>query len=122
MPKTTRSKTDETGDPNRKPDQQVLSELVRRIVELVDPVRIVLFGSAARGTMSPHSDLDILVVMPDGVHRRRTAQAIHRHLLGMGVAKDIIVVTEQDVREHGDNPSLVLSPALKEGKELYHAA
>ena len=116
------SKIDKTSKTDRKPDQQVLAELVRRIVDSVSPVRIILFGSAVRGTMSPHSDLDILVVMPDGIHRRRTAQAIHRHLFGMGVAKDIIVVTEEDVREYGKNPSLILYPALKEGKELYHAA
>ena len=122
MTESATSKTDRTGKDRRKPDKQVLAELVRRIVASVNPVRIILFGSAARGTMSPHSDLDILVVMPDGIHRRQTVQAIHRRLLGMGVAKDIIVVTEEDVREYGDNPSLVLSPALKEGKELYHAA
>jgi predicted nucleotidyltransferase len=105
----------------RKPDQQVLAELVRRIVDSVHPRRIILFGSAARGTMDPESDLDVLVVMPDGVHRRRTAQSIYRHLTGLGVGKDIIVVTDKDVREHGRNPSLVLFPALREGKELCHA-
>lgn len=84
-------------------------------------VRIVLFGSAARGQMGPHSDLDLLVVMPDGVHRRHTAQRIYRSLLGFGVAKDVIVVTESDVRDYGDNPSLVLFPALREGKEIYVA-
>jgi hypothetical protein len=36
--------------------------------------------------------------------------------------KDIVVVTEQDIRQFGDNPSLVLKPALEEGKELYRAA
>ena len=115
-------KIKDTDKTRGKPDQKVLSELVRRIVDSVNPLRIILFGSAARGKMGAHSDLDILVVMPDGVHRRRTAQAIHRRLFGMGVAKDIVVVTEQDIREYGDNPSLILSPALNEGKEIYHAA
>ncbi len=104
------------------PDQRILKELVRRIAESVQPLRIVLFGSAARGEMGPSSDLDLLVVMPDGVHRRRTAQAICRSLSGLGIAKDVVVVTESDVREHGENPSLVLYPALRHGKELYNAA
>jgi len=103
------------------PDERVLKELVRRIAESVQPRRIVLFGSAARGEMGPSSDLDVLVVMPDGVHRRKTAQAICRSLSGLGVAKDVVVVTETDVREHRDNPSLVLCPALRHGKELYNA-
>ena len=103
------------------PDQRILDELVRRIAESVQPLRIVLFGSAARGEVGPRSDLDVLVVMPDGAHRRRTAQAIYRNLSGLGVAKDIVVVTENDVREHGENPSLVVYPALRHGKELYNA-
>lgn len=104
------------------PDQNVLSELVRRIVQSAHPVRIILFGSAVRGQLGSHSDLDVLVIMPDGVHRRRTAQTIYRNLKGIGCAKDIVVVTESDVRDFGDNPSLVLYSALHEGKELYRAA
>jgi predicted nucleotidyltransferase len=103
-------------------DQQLLDRIVKGIVELVQPRRIVLFGSAARGQMGPHSDVDLLVVMPDGVHRRRTAQAIYRGLTGLGIAKDIVVVTESDVRQFSDEPSLVICPALREGKEIYRAS
>lgn len=91
------------------------------VVDAVQPKRIILFGSAARGQMGPNSDLDLLVVMPDGVHRRQTAQTIYRKLTGMGIAKDIVVVTESDVVQYADNPSLVLYPAIREGREIYHA-
>jgi predicted nucleotidyltransferase len=100
---------------------ELLNEVVRRIVEIAHPRRIILFGSAARGQMGPNSDLDILVVMPDGIHRRQTAQTLYRNLPAMGIGKDIIVVTESDVRDYGQNPSLVLCPALREGKEVYVA-
>jgi len=103
------------------PDAQLLDELVRRIVAAVHPLCIILFGSAARGEMGPDSDLDGLVVMPDGVHRRETAQLIRRHLMGLGFAKDILVVTESDVEKHRANPYLIIKPAMDEGKELYHA-
>ena len=103
-------------------EQQLLDRVVAKIVETVHPRRVVLFGSAARGQMGPHSDLDLLVVMPDGVHRRHTAQRLYRALGGLGIAKDIVVVTESDVRQFSDEPSLVICPALKEGKELYCAS
>ena len=103
-------------------DQATLDQLVARIVETAHPRRIVLFGSAARGQMGPHSDVDLLVIMPDGVHRRRTSQGLYMALAGLGVAKDIVVVTESDVRDLGDNPSLVLYPALREGREIYRAS
>jgi len=104
------------------PDPKMIDELVRRIAEVVHPLRIILFGSAARGEMGPHSDLDVLVVMPDGIHRRKTAQAIYRHLWGFGFAKDIGVVTECDIRGYGSNSYMIIKNALEEGKELYHAA
>ncbi|MBF0125493.1 MAG: nucleotidyltransferase domain-containing protein [Magnetococcales bacterium] len=47
--------------------------MVRRIVEVTHPLRIILFGSAARGKMGADSDLGLLVVIPNGVHRRQTA-------------------------------------------------
>jgi uncharacterized protein len=104
------------------PDKQVLDDMVRRIIDAVNPRCIILFGSAARGAMSVDSDLDLLVVMPEGTHRRRTAQTVSRSLKGLGFAKDIVVVTESDIRNYGENPSLVIYPALRQGKELYHAA
>lgn len=103
-------------------DQALLDELVRRIVQTVQPRRIVLFGSAARGQMGPDSDVDLLVVMPDGVHRGRTEERLYLALGGVGIPKDVLVVTDSDVRELADEPSLVLYPALREGRELYHAA
>ena len=103
-------------------DQATLDTLVARIVETAHPRRIILFGSAARGQMGPHSDVDLLVIMPDGVHRRQTSQGLYMALTGLGIAKDIVVVTESDVREYGDNPSLVLYPALREGREIYLAS
>jgi predicted nucleotidyltransferase len=103
------------------PDPQAIDELVRRIVEAVHPQRVILFGSAARGEMGPNSDLDVLVIMPDGTHRRRTAQEVYRRMWGFGFAKDIVVVTESDVREYGTNPYMIIKNAFQEGRELYHA-
>ncbi|MAE69243.1 MAG: hypothetical protein CME06_02110 [Gemmatimonadetes bacterium] len=54
-------------------------------------MRIVLFGSAARGEMRANSDLDVLVVMLDRTHRGRTAALIYKGLWGFGFAKDIVV-------------------------------
>ena len=103
------------------PDPKVIDELVRRILEIVRPLRIILFGSAARGEMGPNSDLDVLVIMPNGIHRRKTAQDIYRRMWGFGFAKDIVVVTESDVLQCGSNPYMIIKNALDEGKEIYLA-
>src|SRR2546428_7345737 len=78
------------------PDPKMIDELVRRIVEVAHPLRIILFGSAARGVMGPDSDIDVLVIVPEGTHRRRTAQHIYRHMIGFPLAVDVVVATEGD--------------------------
>lgn len=60
--------------------------------------------------------------MPDGTHRREASEAMFCALRGLGMSKDFVVATKQDIRQYGHNPSLVLKPALEEGKELYRAA
>jgi len=79
-----------------------------------------LFGSHTQGSFGPNSDLDILVIKP-GVHRRKLAQAIYRQLYGVGYPVDVIVITPEDILEYGNNPILVIEPALREGKEFYDA-
>jgi predicted nucleotidyltransferase len=103
------------------PDPKILDDLVRRIIAVVQPQRIVLFGSAARGDMRPDSDIDILVVVPNGTPRRQTAQAIYRNLIGLRAAVDVVVATESDLHQYGDNFSLVYYPALREGRAIYAA-
>jgi predicted nucleotidyltransferase len=104
------------------PDRDVLDELVRRIVAAVKPLRIILFGSAARGEMGPDSDLDVLVVMPDGCDCRAVAQSLYTDMRGVKYPKDILVVHQQDVEQWGTNPYLILHKAMMEGRELYRAA
>src|SRR4030067_1864165 len=103
-------------------DPKIVEEIVRRITAVVHPLRVVLFGSAAREEMGPESDVDLLIVVPDGTRRREASRKAFRALSGLGIAKDVIVVTESDVKEFGENPSLVIKPALEEGREVYHAA
>lgn len=103
-----------------KVDEKVLEEIVRRIVGEVAPEKIILFGSAARGEMGPDSDLDLLVVKACE-DRREVARTIRRQLIGIGVPKDVVVVTPEDVEEYKDIPGYIIGPALKEGKVLYAA-
>jgi len=79
----------------------------------------MVFGSAARGEMAEHSDVDLLVVMPEGTHRRRTAQLLYRNIRGIGLPFDIVVATPNDLEKHKENIGLIYWKILKEGEEVY---
>lgn len=104
-----------------KQNREKLDKILLTIVEAVQPLKVILFGSAIRGEQSSESDYDILVVMPEGTHRRETSKLLYKKLAGYGVPVDIIVATSGDLEKHKDNIGLIYRTALKEGKELYAA-
>ncbi len=97
----------------------VVNEIMRRIVATVQPERILLFGSVARGQSNADSDLDMLVVVRGPAHRRALAQEIYKNLHGILTPVDIVVATEQDIQKHGQAIGSILRPALKEGQVIY---
>ena len=97
----------------------VLVDIVRRVVEVARPQQIVLFGSAARGTMGPDSDVDLLIVKSGRFHRGRLIEAIYRGLRGAEAAVDVVVVTPEELQRYRDDPFLIVAPALREGKVVY---
>ena len=101
-------------------DPRVLEEIVRRVAEVARPERIILFGSAARGEMGPHSDVDLLVIA-NVEDRSAVTGRIHRRLRGEHAAVDVIVVTPADVARYRDSHALIIKPALREGRVVYEA-
>ncbi|MGA2480295.1 MAG: nucleotidyltransferase domain-containing protein [Spirochaetia bacterium] len=95
--------------------------LISRIVEIAHPLRIVMFGSAARKDSGPDSDVDLLVIMPEGTQRRSTAQKLYKEISGIGLPFDVLIATPSDILKHKDNIGLIYRSALREGKEVYAA-
>ena len=99
-------------------DPEVLNDIVGRIVDVANPQRIILFGSAARREMGPNSDVDLLVVK-EGAHQRELAGRIYQNLWGVDAAVDIVVVTPDDIEHYGNTHALVIKRALHEGRVVY---
>jgi predicted nucleotidyltransferase len=99
-----------------------LRDIVRRIVEVADPEKIILFGSAARGTMGPNSDLDLLVIKGGDYDHSRVSRDIYRSLRDIDYAKDVLLFTPEEVERYRDCFALVIYPALREGIVIYDRA
>ena len=103
-------------------ESDVLREMVARIAEQIRPQRIILFGSRARGDAAAGSDYDLLIIAPSEEPRWCRSVPIYRRLAGMGVAKDIVWWTPEEVAEWGAVRSHFINIALSEGVTLYEAA
>jgi predicted nucleotidyltransferase len=102
-------------------DSDLLRKLVSRIVDATGPQKIVLFGSRAQATHRPDSDVDLLVIQESTEPRYRRAVPIYRALadLRLGVDKDIIVYTPEEVEEWSGASAAFVTTALREGKVIY---
>jgi uncharacterized protein len=101
-------------------DPVILANIVKQVVRAAEPEKIVLFGSAARGTMGADSDVDLLVIKGGKYNRDRVTRDIYRQLSGEA-AVDVVVVTPDEVERYRDTHCLVICPALREGKIVYEA-
>ena len=96
-----------------------IDEMVRRIVTSFSPEKVILFGSHARGEAGADSDVDLLVVLSGPLKRREKRLAIRTALHGMGTAKDVVVVTPEEMDAQKDLAGSIVRPALLEGRVLY---
>lgn len=103
-------------------DAAKLNDIIDRIVDVADPERIILFGSAARDEMGPHSDLDLLVVKSGDFHQGRLTGDIYMNLIGAGQAVDVIIVTPEEIERYRNSPPTIIAPAMREGRVIYDAS
>jgi len=99
-----------------------IEDAVERIAQQFHPVKIILFGSHARGSAGPDSDVDLLVVMNVKESKRRQAVEIDLALSDRTFPLDLIVVTPEEFEKYRDVVGHILYPAVREGKVLYDAA
>jgi predicted nucleotidyltransferase len=101
--------------------REIIQEATKRLIEKFDPERIILFGSYARGTADEHSDVDFMVIT-DHVGKQNRLHLMTKMddtLGGMGIAKDIVVLTQEEFEVDKDIPGTIARYAAKEGKLLY---
>ncbi|MGH8896595.1 MAG: nucleotidyltransferase domain-containing protein [Egibacteraceae bacterium] len=100
-----------------------LPEVVADIVREHDPLKVILFGSLARGESGPDSDIDLLVVLPDApfAERIRMMGAVRRSIRAP-VPVDVFVTDPDEIARRGHLTGSILYPALHEGVVVHERA
>ena len=106
----------------RSVSKETLDEIVRRILGVCGPERVILFGSAATGQMTPDSDIDLLVVEPEVRDARAQAAEIQTALAGLPYPFDVVVMSRERFEETRDVIGGIAWPATRHGRVIYEAA
>jgi predicted nucleotidyltransferase len=99
--------------------RNIKEEIVKRVLTVATPTRIILFGSFARGDADEDSDIDLLVVVKEAASPRELAAEIREAIGYIGYGVDVLVATEEMMTEYGDIPGVVYEEAQTGGIPLY---
>lgn len=98
---------------------ELLTQIIHRVLSAGDPLKIVLFGSRARGEARPDSDLDLLIIEESELPRYRRATRYRMALMDLLPEKDIVVWTPEEVEEWTGVSNAFITTILAEGRVLY---
>jgi len=102
--------------------ERLIAEIVGRIRSVTTLRQILIFGSAAAGSLTPDSDIDLLMLEDDPVDARPDRLRIRQALRGLGWAFDIVVMTMERFDETKGVVGTIAYPANRQGQVVYEAA
>ncbi|MGO8787263.1 MAG: nucleotidyltransferase domain-containing protein [Terriglobia bacterium] len=101
------------------PNDTIVRDIVRRIVNTAQPEKVILFGSQARGDARPDSDFDVLVIKQSDEPRYRRSIPLYIALADLPVEVEVMVYTPEEVDEWSQVPQAFVTTAVREGTTIY---
>ena len=111
-----------SSDLGSRPLAEWVPEAGDAVVAACRPERVVLFGSLARGHERPDSDIDLLVIVDDGIDAFAAMCAALRAVSRLGPEVEVVVVPASVAKADADRPGTIVRPALREGRVVYSRA
>ena len=99
------------------PDE-ILKKILEKILEVINPDKVILFGSRAKGTAHKGSDYDLLIIRRGSERNQKIAQKIYMHL-DLPVSVDLIVQTPETIEINKKMFHSVVKEALEQGEVIY---
>lgn len=98
-----------------------IDRVVRRVVTILRPTRVIMFGSYAKGSATIRSDLDLLVVADTTLPMTRRADDVQSVLARTLIPVDVHVYTPEEIEEYGAEPGSFIDSVLRTGKLVFTA-
>jgi len=94
-------------------------QIAERIAQQLNPKRIVLFGSRARGDDRPDSDVDLMVEMETSLPPAERMREVHEVCGNRAVPLDLVVFTPEEVARWRNSMYSIIGAVEREGRVLY---
>ena len=97
----------------------LVRDIIRRIVQTAQPDKIILFGSRARGDARPDSDFDVLVIKESSEPRYRRSVPLYVALADLPAEVEVMVYTPEEIDEWRQVSQAFVTTAVREGTTIY---
>jgi predicted nucleotidyltransferase len=99
--------------------EEILAEIVRRLVAALNPEKIILFGSYASGSPSADSDVDLLVIMQTTARPADRYVAVSRAIRPRPFPLDLLVKTPDEIAGALVKGDSFIAEIVTRGRVLY---
>lgn len=99
--------------------EAIIDQIVRKIVDQVNPLQVILFGSYARGMPNIDSDVDLFVIVESNLPRHKRSAKIRLLFSPAPCPLDILVYTPQEVESCSGVVNHIVTHVMTTGKILY---
>jgi predicted nucleotidyltransferase len=96
-----------------------IDTLIARIVARIQPQKVILFGSYAKGTATIKSDLDIFIIKETELPAANRADVLRHILSNTLIPVDVHIYTPEEVEDYGEEPFSFVNSVLKSGKTVF---
>ena len=99
--------------------EKQIESITAQIIKKYKPDKIILFGGAARGEVTPDSDADFLIIKKDTPHYGADRIRELSRLIDRDIAVDFLVYRIDELEKRLSMGDPFLKGIIKEGKVLY---
>ncbi|MFB3387033.1 nucleotidyltransferase domain-containing protein [Flavobacterium sp. LAR06] len=96
-----------------------IKKLVERIVKCVEPDKVIMFGSYAKGIATNKSDLDLFIIKDTPLPMKQRNEELLPIVNKLLIEVDVHVYTPEEVEEYGSEKYSFVHSVLKTGKVIY---
>jgi predicted nucleotidyltransferase len=96
-----------------------IKKVAKRLGTATNALRVILFGSYARGEAGDNSDVDLMIIAESDLPRYKRSRELYKLFRPYPFGMDLIVYTPQEIEKGKESPVSFVSTILRDGKTLY---